>query len=234
LLKVENINAFYGDMQALYDVSLEVKQGEIVAVLGANAAGKSTTIKTISGLIQKWSGSISFEGKPINTVPAHKRVELGLVQVPEGRQLFPFMSVQENLELGAYTKEARKEKNSSMKKVFEMFPKLYERRHQLAGSLSGGEQQMCAIGRGLMAKPKFIMLDEPTLGLAPIIVKQIFSFVEEIRRQGVTVLLVEQNLHQSLKVADRAYVLENGKIALTGTGKELLEDKALFKAYLGK
>lgn len=234
MLKSVNINSYYEDLQALYDVSFEVKKGEIVAILGANAAGKSTLIKTISGLITKWNGTVNFEGQNVGQIPAHKRVELGIVQVPEGRQLFPFMTVQENLELGAFAANARVEKDKNLKMVYEILPKLYERRNQLAGSLSGGEQQMCAVGRGLMAKPTLMMFDEPTLGLAPIIVKDIFSLITEIRDQGVTVILVEQNLNQSLKIADRGYVLENGRIVLSGNAKDILENKELARAYLGK
>lgn len=233
MLKVDALNVFYGDVQVLHDVSIEVKQGEIVAILGANAAGKTTLLKTIAGLTKKWNGSLLWMEQSINHVPAFKRVEMGLVLVPEGRQLFPFMTVLENLELGAYSKAARKEKERSLKFVFELLPKLYERRHQLAGSLSGGEQQMVAIGRGLMAKPKLLMLDEPTLGLAPKIVNDVFQLVQDIRQEGVTILLVEQNMHQSLKVADRAYVLENGRVTLSGTGEELIQNQTVREAYLG-
>lgn len=233
MLKVDALNVFYGDVQVLHGVSIEVKQGEIVAILGANAAGKTTLLKTVAGLTKKWNGSLMWMEQSINHVPAFKRVEMGLVLVPEGRQLFPFMTVLENLELGAYSKAARKEKERSLKFVFELLPKLYERRHQLAGSLSGGEQQMVAIGRGLMAKPKLLMLDEPTLGLAPKIVNDVFQLVQDIRQEGVTILLVEQNMHQSLKVADRAYVLENGRVTLSGTGEELIQNQTVREAYLG-
>jgi len=210
-----------------------VEAGEVVTIVGANAAGKTTTLKCISGLIRKKSGSIIFEGEHIEKMPAHHIVELGIVQIPEGRQLFPFLSVQENLDLGAYTSRARQLKEQSLGMVYELLPVLKERRKQLAGSLSGGEQQMCAIARGLMAKPKLLMLDEPSLGLAPIIVQEVFELIKTIRQQGTTVLLVEQNVHHALSMANRGYVLENGRVVLEGPGKDLLRDERLTKAYLG-
>ncbi|WP_273000924.1 ABC transporter ATP-binding protein [Hydrogenibacillus schlegelii] len=233
MLKIENLNVFYGDIQVLHEVSIEVREGEIVTILGANAAGKTTLLNTIAGLTKKWNGTMTWMGQPLQRVPAFRRIEMGLVLVPEGRQLFPFMSVLENLELGAYSKAARREKDRFLEFVFQLLPKLYERRHQLAGSLSGGEQQMVAIGRGLMAKPKLLMLDEPTLGLAPKIVHDVFQLIQDIRKSGVTILLVEQNMHQSLKVADRGYVLENGHVAISGSSEALLQNPTIREAYLG-
>ncbi|QZA32881.1 ABC transporter ATP-binding protein [Hydrogenibacillus sp. N12] len=233
MLKVEDLNVFYGDIQVLHEVSIEVREGEIVVILGVNAAGKTTLLNTIAGLTKKWNGTMTWMGQPLQRVPAFRRVEMGIVLVPEGRQLFPFMTVLENLELGAYSKAARREKERSLEFVFQLLPKLYERRHQLAGSLSGGEQQMVAIGRGLMAKPKLLMLDEPTLGLAPKIVNDVFQLIQDIRKSGVTILLVEQNMHQSLQVADRGYVLENGRVTISGSSEALLRNPTIREAYLG-
>lgn len=233
LLKLEQIDAFYEDIQVLHDISLEIHPGEIVALVGANAAGKTTTLRVISGLLAPRQGTMTFEGRPILHLPANQRVELGIIQVPEGRRLFPFMTVMENLELGAHNQAARAKKAQNLEYTFSLFPDLAERRQQLAGSLSGGEQQMCAIGRALMANPKLLMLDEPTLGLAPVLVRRIFETIQSINRDGVTVLLVEQNVQHSLQIAHRAYVLENGRIVLQGTGKTLLGDERLKKAYLG-
>jgi branched-chain amino acid transport system ATP-binding protein len=233
LLRLEGIDAFYGDLQALYDVSLEVEQGRVFALVGANAAGKSTTLRVISGLVTPRRGRVVLDGQDLTTVPAHARVDLGVVQVPEGRRLFPFMSVTENLLLGAHTARARAERDATLKYVYTLFPVLEERRAQLAGSLSGGEQQMCAIGRALMARPRVLMLDEPTLGLAPVLVKRIFDTVRTINADGMTIMLVEQNVRQALTLATRACVLESGKLVLEGAGRDLLGDERLKRAYLG-
>jgi branched-chain amino acid transport system ATP-binding protein len=233
LLKVEKINVFYGDVQAVFDVSLEVKEGEIVALVGANAAGKSTTLNAISGLLPIQSGKVTFLGEEITNLPPHKIVERQLVQIPEGRRLFSHLTVLENLELGAYTPIARKNVKENLEKVFELFPILNERQSQLAHSFSGGQQQMLAIGRALMSMPKLLILDEPSLGLAPKIVMQVFDIVSKIREQGTTVLLVEQNVKQSLQLADRAYVLENGRLVMEGSAAELIDNPHLKKAYLG-
>ena len=233
MLALEAVDAFYGDLQALYGVALEVTAGEIVALIGANAAGKSTTLRVISGLLNPRRGRVLFDGKPIERMPAHERVSLGIVQVPEGRRLFPFLSVRENLIMGAHSEAARKQRGASLEQVFELFPVLAERQNQLASSMSGGEQQMCAIGRALMAQPKLLMLDEPTLGLAPLLVRRIFDTVQTINQAGVTVLLVEQNVHHTLAIASRAYVLESGRVALAGPAMELSGDERLRRAYLG-
>jgi branched-chain amino acid transport system ATP-binding protein len=234
LLKVENLQTGYGDVQILFEASLEINQGEIVALIGANGAGKTTMLKTISGLIRTWKGKIIFEGQEIQNMPSHKTVVLGLIQVAEGRKLFPHLSVRENLELGSFIKSARKNRAQSLDKVFSLFPLLAERMSQSAGTLSGGEQQMLAIGRGLMTQPRVLMLDEPSLGLAPMLVADIFQAVEEINQQdGTTVLIVEQNAVQTLSMAHRGYVLENGRIELSGTGEELLQDDRIRTAYLG-
>jgi len=212
---------------------MDVRDGEIVALVGPNAAGKSTTINMISGLITPRHGQIFFEGQRIDTLPPDQVVALGIVQIPEGRGLFPFMTVEENLDLGSYVRKARRSKTETMTRVLNLLPVLKERRTQMAGSLSGGEQQMLAIGRGLMAQPKLLMLDEPSLGLAPLMVQQCFEIVKEVHAQGTTVLLVEQNVHHALALADRGYVLENGRIVMSGTGADLLADPNLRKAYLG-
>jgi branched-chain amino acid transport system ATP-binding protein len=233
LLRLEHIDAFYGDVQVLYDLSLTVEQGEVVALVGANGAGKSTTLRVTSGLLSHRRGSILFDGQPIDRMPSYRRVALGLVQVPEGRRLFPFMTVLENLELGCYTPQARAEKERTFQLIFDLMPILEERRHQLASSLSGGEQQMCAIGRGLMGRPKVLMLDEPTLGLAPKMVAMIFDTIKEVNAQGTTVVLVEQNVRQALNLAHRGYVLESGRMVLTGPSQSLQGDERLRQAYLG-
>jgi branched-chain amino acid transport system ATP-binding protein len=233
LLRLEGVDAFYGDLQALYGVSLQVEQGRVFALVGANAAGKSTTLRVISGLVTPRQGRVVFDGQDLTRVPAHQRVDLGIVQVPEGRRLFPFMSVVENLLLGAHTPRARAARDATLRYVYTMFPVLEDRRAQLAGSLSGGEQQMCAIGRALMARPRVLMLDEPTLGLAPVLVSRIFETVRTINGDGMTVLLVEQNVRQALTLADRAAVLESGHLVLSGRGPELLGDERLKRAYLG-
>ena len=233
MLKLDGVDAFYGDLQALFSVSLEVPDGKIMALVGANAAGKSTTIRVISGLLIPRRGRVLFGGEDLARVPAYRRVELGIVQVPEGRRLFPFMTVTENLLLGAHAPHARGARDATLSYVHTLFPVLHDRRAQLAGSLSGGEQQMCAIGRALMARPKLLMLDEPTLGLAPVLVGRIFETVRTINADGVTVLIVEQNVRQALGLADRAAVLESGKLVLQGAGRELLGDERLKRAYLG-
>jgi len=233
LLRLEGVDAFYGDLQALYGVSLELEQGRVFALVGANAAGKSTTLRVISGLLTPRQGRVVFDGQDLTRVPAHQRVDLGIVQVPEGRRLFPFMSVVENLLLGAHTPRARAARDETLRYVYTMFPVLEDRRAQLAGSLSGGEQQMCAIGRALMALPRVLMLDEPTLGLAPVLVSRIFETVRTINAGGMTVPLVEQNVRQALTLADRAAVLESGHLVLSGRGPELLGDDRLKRAYLG-
>jgi branched-chain amino acid transport system ATP-binding protein len=233
LLRLEGIDAFYGDLQALFAVSVDVPDGKVVALVGANAAGKSTTIRVISGLVTPRPGRVLFRGEDLAHVPAHRRVELGIVQVPEGRRLFPFMTVTENLLLGAHTPHARAARDTTLTYVHTLFPVLHDRRTQLAGSLSGGEQQMCAIGRALMARPKLLMLDEPTLGLAPVLVGKIFETVRTINADGVTILIVEQNVRQALALADHAAVLESGRLVLEGTGTALLGDERLKRAYLG-
>ena len=233
MLTLEGVDAFYGDLQALHDVSLEVRPGELVALVGANAAGKTTTLRVISGTLAARGGRVMFDGQDLAAVPAHSRVARGIVQVPEGRRLFPFMTVRENLLLGAHAPSARAEQDRSLEYVLRLFPVLEERATQLAGSLSGGEQQMCAIGRALMARPRLLMLDEPTLGIAPVLVQRIFETVAAINRDGVTVLLVEQNVRRALALANRAVVLENGRVVLAGPARELLADERLKKAYLG-
>ncbi|MBI3988847.1 MAG: ABC transporter ATP-binding protein [candidate division NC10 bacterium] len=233
MLEVDAIDVSYGDVQCLYQVSLKVEEGGIVALVGSNASGKSTALNTISGLLKPSNGEIRFQGRRIDLLPPHRIVEQGIVQIPEGRRLFPFMTVLENLEMGCYTMEARRWKRKSLEWVFQLLPVLEEKKAELANSLSGGEQQMLAIGRGLMARPRLLLLDEPSLGLAPLMVKKCFEIVKEINQQGTTILLVEQNVHHALSLADRGYVLENGRIVLTGKGKELLADADLRRAYLG-
>ncbi len=233
LLKLENISTHYGDVQALRNVSLQIKEGQIVSIIGSNGAGKTTTLNTISGVLRASSGTIEFLGRRIENLPPHQIVDLGVVQIPEARLLFPYMTVLENLELGAYTPKARKGKEENLKVVSRLFPVLEERKTQLAGTLSGGEQQMLAIARGLMAKPKLLMLDEPSLGLAPLLVKEVFEAVKEINAHGITVLLIEQNVFHSLSISDEAYVLENGRVVLEGEGKGLLDNPQVKEAYLG-
>jgi len=232
MLKVENINVYYGAIHAVKDISFEVNEGEVVTLIGANGAGKSTTLQTISGLLHSRTGSIEFCGENIAGVPAYKLVGKGLAQVPEGRRIFLQMSVEENLDMGGFTRP-NGELDDSIAQVYEQFPRLKERRKQVAGTLSGGEQQMLAMGRALMSKPKLLMLDEPSMGLAPILVEQIFDIIKELHKAGTTILLVEQNAEMALKVADRAYVMESGKITLSGTGAELAASDAIKKAYLG-
>lgn len=233
MLKVDNINVYYGAIHALKGISVEVNQGQIVTLIGANGAGKSTTLRTISGLLKPKSGQITFEGQNIVGTAAQNIVKLGISQVPEGRRVFANMSVLENLELGAYLRSDTKEIKEDMDKIFSRFPRLSERRSQLAGTLSGGEQQMLAMGRALMSRPRILLLDEPSMGLAPLLVKEIFSIIKDINETGTTVLLVEQNAHMALSIANKAYVLETGRIILSGDAKELAESEEVRKAYLG-
>ncbi|WP_455580781.1 ABC transporter ATP-binding protein [Dysosmobacter sp.] len=232
MLKVDDINVYYGSIHAVKGVSFEVSQGEIVTLIGANGAGKSTTLNTISGLLHSKTGSITFLGEPLNKIPCHKTVSKGLALVPEGRRVFLQMTVQENLEMGAFT-QSTAGIDADLETVFAQFPRLQERRRQVAGTLSGGEQQMLAMGRALMSHPKLLMLDEPSMGLAPILVEQIFDIIQRLHHAGTTILLVEQNAQAALSVADRGYVLETGRIVTSGTGHELLESPAIKKAYLG-
>ena len=232
MLKVDNINVYYGSIHAIKDISFEVCRGQIVTLIGANGAGKSTTLQTVSGLLHSKTGSIEFLGKSLAGVAPHRIVEHGLAHVPEGRRVFLQMSVEENLEMGAYTRP-RSEILGSIADVYSRFPRLKERRKQIAGTLSGGEQQMLAMGRALMSKPQLLMLDEPSMGLSPILVDQIFDIIKELHRAGTTILLVEQNAGMALDIADRAYVLETGKITLSGTGAELAQSELVKKAYLG-
>jgi len=233
MLKINDLCVNYGNFSALRDINLEVNKGEIVALLGSNGAGKTTLINTISGMVNAKSGTIEFEGKKINDVPAHERVKLGIVQVPEGRKLFPQMSVYENLMMGSYLPQNRATRKQNVEMCYEIFPKLYERRNQLAESLSGGEQQMCAISRALMSNPKILMFDEPSLGLAPVIVDLVFDSIVRIAKNGMTVLLVEQNALATLEIADRGYVIEVGQNAMSGESQWLLNNEDMKKAYLG-
>ncbi len=231
LLKVDDINVYYGQIHALKGVSLDVNNGEIVALIGANGAGKTTTLRTISGLLRSKTGGITFDGQFISHTEAHKLVPMGMAHVPEGRHVFLQMTVQENLEMGAYTNASYTKEGIA--DVFERFPRLKHRKNQIAGTLSGGEQQMLAMGRALMSRPKLLMLDEPSMGLSPILVQQIFDIIKELHRAGTTILLVEQNAEMALRIADRAYVLETGRIKLSGTGEELAKSDEIRKAYLG-
>ena len=232
MLKVNDINVYYGSIHAIKDVSFEVNQGEVVTLIGANGAGKSTTLQTVSGLLRSKTGSVEFLGESLNNVPPHKIVAKGLAHVPEGRRVFLQMTVQENLEMGTYTKPGSGVE-ADLAHVYELFPRLKERMRQTAGTLSGGEQQMLAMGRALMSHPKLLMLDEPSMGLAPILVEQIFDIIRSLHKAGTTILLVEQNAQAALSVADRGYVLETGKVVTTGTGAELLASPIIKKAYLG-
>jgi branched-chain amino acid transport system ATP-binding protein len=233
LLTVTGLSAGYGDLPVLHGVDLQVAEGEVVSVVGANGAGKTTLLSTLAGIVRATSGSVLFDGVDLTTLPPHRVVEHGLVLVPEGRKLFPFLTVAENLRLGAYHKAARAVAADTLAEMYELFPRLADRRNQNAGSLSGGEQQMCALARGLMAKPKLLLLDEPSLGLAPIVVEQLFELVRTLSQRGLTVLLVEQNVGEALELSDRGSVLEQGHVTLTGSGTELLDNPELRRAYLG-
>jgi len=233
MLKVENIDVFYGNIQALKGVSLEINQGEVVTLIGANGAGKSTLLKTISGLLKPKNGTVLYEGKSINGKAAQTIVKQGISHVPEGRRIFANMSVTENLELGAFLRKDKAGIRQDLEKVFQLFPRLFERKKQSAGTLSGGEQQMLAMGRALMAKPRLLLLDEPSMGLAPLLVKTIFRIIEEINQTGTTILLVEQNANMALSIANRAYVIETGRVVLSGTPEELNESDQVKSAYLG-
>lgn len=233
MLKVDNLSVHYGVIQAVKDVSFEVNEGEVVTLIGANGAGKTSILRTISGLVRPSAGKIEFLGQEIQKEPARRIVANGLSQVPEGRHVFPELTVLENLELGAFLRNDREENQKNLKKVFDRFPRLEERKSQDAATLSGGEQQMLAMGRALMSQPKLLLLDEPSMGLAPIFIQEIFDIIQDIQKQGTTVLLIEQNANKALAIADRGYVLETGKIVLSGTGKELLESEEVRKAYLG-
>ncbi len=234
MLTIKDLNVYYGVIQAIKGVSFEVNQGEVIALLGANGAGKTTILHTITGLVSSKSGSIDFEGNELTKIPAHKIVSLGMAHVPEGRRVFSELTVFDNLSMGAYTRKDKKEIADTLEMVYTRFPRLKERKNQIAGTLSGGEQQMLAIGRALMSHPKIILMDEPSMGLSPIFVEEIFDIIREIRKSGTTVLLVEQNAKKTLEVADRAYVLETGNIVLSGNAKDLINDPKVKAAYLGE
>ncbi len=234
MLEVKDLEVYYGMIQAIKGISFEVNQGEIVALIGANGAGKTTTLHTLTGLLQAKAGSVTFEGKDITKVPAHKIVYMGMAHVPEGRRVFADLSVYQNLKMGAYTRKDKAGIEETLNMVYERFPRLKERKDQRAGTLSGGEQQMLAMGRALMSKPQIILMDEPSMGLSPIFVNEIFKIIEDVSKAGTTVLLVEQNAKKALSIADRAYVLETGKIVLDGDAKDLLNDESIKKAYLGE
>ena len=234
MLEVKGLQVYYGMIQALKDVSFEVNQGEVIALIGANGAGKTTILHTVSGLLQPTKGSVIFEGQDITKVPAHKIVSLGMAHVPEGRRVFAQLTVLENLRLGAYTRKDKNEMEETLKMIYKRFPRLEERKNQVAGTLSGGEQQMLAMGRALMSHPKIILMDEPSMGLSPIFVEEVFKIIRDISAEGVTVLLVEQNAKKALNIADRAYVLETGNIILQGDAKKLMNGESVKKAYLGE
>lgn len=234
MLEVKDLEVYYGMIQAIKGISFEVNKGEVIALIGANGAGKTTTLHTITGLLSPKKGSVMFEGKDITKIPAHKIVSMGMAHVPEGRRVFADLSVYENLKLGAYTRKDKENLNKDLESIYERFPRLAERKNQSAGTLSGGEQQMLAMGRALMSKPSIILMDEPSMGLSPILVNEIFDIIESINKSGTTVLLVEQNAKKALSIADRAYVLETGKIVTSGKASELLEDDSIKKAYLGE
>ena len=234
MLEIKDLEVYYGMIQAIKGISFEVNEGEVIALIGANGAGKTTILHTISGLIAPKKGSITFEGQEITKIPAHKIVENGLAQGPEGRRVFPSLSVLQNLKLGAYTRKDKKEIDDTLKMIYERFPRLEERKNQPAGTLSGGEQQMLAMGRALMSKPRIILMDEPSMGLSPIFVNEIFDIIKQVSASGTTVLLVEQNAKKALSIADRGYVLETGKIVKEGKASDLLNDEAVKKAYLGE
>ena len=234
MLEVKDLEVYYGVIQAIKGISFEVNKGEVIALIGANGAGKTTTLHTVTGLLSPKKGHLIFEGKDITKVPAHKIVSMGMAHVPEGRRVFAELSVYENLKMGAYTRKDKNEIEESLANVYKRFPRLEERKNQMAGTLSGGEQQMLAMGRALMSKPKIILMDEPSMGLSPILVNEIFDIIRAVSESGTTVLLVEQNAKKALAIADRAYVLETGKIVLEGNAKDLLEDDSIKKAYLGE
>ena len=234
MLEVKDLEVYYGVIQAIKGISFEVNKGEVIALIGANGAGKTTTLHTVTGLLTPKKGQVIFEGKDITKVPAHKIVSMGMAHVPEGRRVFAELSVYENLKMGAYTRKDKNEIEESLANVYKRFPRLEERKNQMAGTLSGGEQQMLAMGRALMSKPKIILMDEPSMGLSPILVNEIFDIIRAVSESGTTVLLVEQNAKKALAIADRAYVLETGKIVLEGNAKDLLEDDSIKKAYLGE
>lgn len=234
MLEVKDLEVYYGMIQAIKGISFEVNKGEVIALIGANGAGKTTTLHTITGLLSPKKGSVMFEGKDITKIPAHKIVSMGMAHVPEGRRVFADLSVYENLKLGAYTRKDKENLNKDLESIYERFPRLAERKNQSAGTLSGGEQQMLAMGRALMSKPSIILMDEPSMGLSPILVNEIFDIIESISKSGTTVLLVEQNAKKALSIADRAFVLETGKIVTSGKASELLEDDSIKKAYLGE
>lgn len=233
-LEVNDLSVYYGMIQALKGISFKVEKGEIVALIGANGAGKTTTLHTLSGLISAKGGSIIYKDKDISKIPPHKLVSIGMAHIPEGRRIFSEMSVLENLKMGAYTRKDREEIEDSIEKIYKRFPRLEERKNQLAGTMSGGEQQMLAMGRALMSKPEIVLMDEPSMGLSPIFVNEIFDIIKQMRSEGVTVLLVEQNAKKALSVSDRAYVLENGKIVMQGRASEIMDDESIKKAYLGE
>ena len=233
MLEVKDLEVYYGMIQAIKGISFEVNQGEVIALIGANGAGKTTTLHTITGLLSPKKGSVLFEGQDITKVPAHKIVSMGMAHVPEGRRVFSQLSVYENLKLGAYTRKDKSNIDKELQSIYERFPRLAERKNQLAGTLSGGEQQMLAMGRALMSKPSIVLMDEPSMGLSPTLVNEIFDIIESISKSGTTVLLVEQNAKKALSIADRAYVLETGKVVLEGDAKDLLENDSIKKAYLG-
>ena len=234
MLEVKDLEVYYGVIQAIKGISFEVNKGEVIALIGANGAGKTTTLHTITGLLSPKNGHVIFEGKDITKVPAHKIVSMGMAHVPEGRRVFAELSVYENLKMGAYTRKDKNEIEESLANVYKRFPRLEERKNQMAGTLSGGEQQMLAMGRALMSKPKIILMDEPSMGLSPILVNEIFDIIRAVSESGTTVLLVEQNAKKALAIADRAYVLQTGKIVIEGNAKDLLEDDSIKKAYLGE
>ena len=234
MLEVKDLEVYYGMIQAIKGVSFHVDQGEVIALIGANGAGKTTILHTVTGLLSPKKGSVVFEGQEVTKIPAHKIVSLGMAHVPEGRRVFAELSVYENLKMGAYTRKDKSEIEENLQKIYERFPRLKERKNQMAGTLSGGEQQMLAMGRALMSQPKIILMDEPSMGLSPILVNEIFDIIQEVSKSGRTVLLVEQNAKKALSIADRAYVLETGRIALEGRAEDLLRDDSIKKAYLGE
>lgn len=234
MLEIKDLQVYYGMIQAIKGVSFEVNQGEVIALIGANGAGKTTILHTITGLLAPKAGSVYFEGKDITKIPAHKIVSMGMAHVPEGRRVFAELTVLQNLKMGAYTRKDKEEIEQTLRNVYDRFPRLEERKNQMAGTLSGGEQQMLAMGRALMSHPKIILMDEPSMGLSPIFVNEIFSIIEQVSKSGTTVLLVEQNAKKALSIADRAYVLETGKIVLDGNANDLLNDDSIKKAYLGE